>query len=271
MSGSTPSTATASAVAGFRDPDAYEQVMGRWSRRFAPTLLRFGGVGAADRVLDVGCGTGSLILSVPEVADVARVVGIDPTEAYVARLQARITDPRLSAQLGDARALPFADDSFDRTYAMFVLMLIPDADRALADMIRVTRKGGTVTAATWDSFGSLTPPRLVWNAAMARDPDFVPPLFRPFNTLGDMASAWRGCGLLDVEETTFLVRQEFANFDEFWHATIGEGPQAVYIESLPQADRAGVMANVRRAYCANQPDGPRSFACAALACRGTVP
>jgi cyclopropane fatty-acyl-phospholipid synthase-like methyltransferase len=38
---------------------AYEQVMGRWSRRLAPLLIRFGGLADNERVLDVGCGTGT--------------------------------------------------------------------------------------------------------------------------------------------------------------------------------------------------------------------
>jgi len=50
-------------VPSFQNPDAYEQVMGRWSRRLAPLLIRFGGLSDDDPVLDVGCGTGSLVNS----------------------------------------------------------------------------------------------------------------------------------------------------------------------------------------------------------------
>jgi len=45
-----PNTA---AAASFQNPDAYEQVMGRWSRRLAPLLIRFGGLSDDDRVLAV--------------------------------------------------------------------------------------------------------------------------------------------------------------------------------------------------------------------------
>ena len=71
------------AAAGFQNPEAYEKVMGRWSRRLAPPLIQFGGLANGDRVLDVGCGTGSLTFSVPQMAEVASVIGIDLTEAYV--------------------------------------------------------------------------------------------------------------------------------------------------------------------------------------------
>ena len=43
-----------------RNADAYEQVMGQWSRRLAPLLIQFGGLADGDHVVDVGCGTGSL-------------------------------------------------------------------------------------------------------------------------------------------------------------------------------------------------------------------
>ena len=62
-----------SAVPSFQNPDAYEQVMGRWSRRLAPLLIRFGGLSDDDRVLDVGCGTGSLAFTVAEIANVLRL------------------------------------------------------------------------------------------------------------------------------------------------------------------------------------------------------
>jgi 2-polyprenyl-3-methyl-5-hydroxy-6-metoxy-1,4-benzoquinol methylase len=63
-----PDTNTA-AAASFQNADAYEHIMGRWSRRLAPLLIRFGGLSDGDRILDVGCGTGSLTFTVPEIAN----------------------------------------------------------------------------------------------------------------------------------------------------------------------------------------------------------
>jgi nicotinamidase-related amidase len=61
-----PNTA---AAASFQNADAYEQVMGQWSRRLAPLLIRFSGLYDGDRVLDVGCGTGSLTFTVPGIGN----------------------------------------------------------------------------------------------------------------------------------------------------------------------------------------------------------
>ena len=140
-SGFDPNSAPASVFAA-HDGDAYERVMGRWSRRLAPLLIRFGGLVDDDRVLDVGSGTGSLSFTLPEVANVASVAGIDQAAVYVAFARARgSADPRFSFRQADARALPFPAASFDRAFSMLVLQFIPDADRAVAEMCRVVRPG----------------------------------------------------------------------------------------------------------------------------------
>src|SRR5918911_679099 len=126
--------------------------MGRWSRRLAPLLIKFGGLADGDRVLDVGCGTGSLALTLPEIANVGAVVGIDLTPAYVEFARARNTDPRITFQLADARELPFEDGSFDRAFSSLVLHFLPDAARAVEEMCRIVRPGGTITAAVWDNY-----------------------------------------------------------------------------------------------------------------------
>lgn len=264
-----PASATA-ATASFQNADAYEQTMGRWSRRLAPLLIRFGGLSDGDLVLDVGCGTGSLTFALPEIANIAGVTGIDLTEPFLEFARARNTDPRISFQSADARTIPFEDNSFDRAFSMLVLQFIPDAARAVAEMRRAVRPGGTVTAAVWDNYGGQPHVRMVWEIAAVLDPSLKPPLFRPLTAPDEMATLWRELGLLDVEQTSLLIRMEFSCFDEYWLPfTKGEGPQ--FLAALSAPARAVLMNHVQRAYLADRPDGLRSFVCVAWACRGTVP
>ncbi len=95
---------TSSAFAGAAE--AYENLMGRWSRRLAGPFIDFTGLAEGESVLDVGCGTGSLTLAVAERAKVARVTGVDLSEAYIAFARARTADERIAFETGDACALP---------------------------------------------------------------------------------------------------------------------------------------------------------------------
>jgi SAM-dependent methyltransferase len=266
MSG--PNTA---AAAGFQNPEAYEKVMGRWSRRLAPLLIQFGGLANGDRVLDVGCGTGSLTFALSQIADVASGTGIDLTEAYVEFARSRNTNPHITFRAADARALPFEDNSFDRAFSMLVLQFIPDAARAVAEMRRVVQPGGIVTAAVWDAYGGTPQMRMVWDIAAVLDPSIERPLFRPLSQPNEMANLWRDFGFVDVEQISLLIRMEFSVFNDYWLPLTSEGPLAQYVTGLSAAGRATLTEHVRRGYVANLPDGPRSFACVAWACRGTVP
>jgi ubiquinone/menaquinone biosynthesis C-methylase UbiE len=246
--------------------------MGRWSRRLAPLLIRFAGLADGERVLDVGCGTGSLTFALAETANLAAITGIDLTPGFLDFARARNADPRIAFEHGDARELPFADNAFDRAFAMLVLHFLPDAARAVAEMHRVVRPGGTVAAAVWDTYGGQPHIRMMWDITAVLDPDLERPLFRPMAAPGEMADAYRALGLRNVEQTSLMIRVEFSSFEDYWSPfLLGEGPHGQYVTKLPEPARAALQEHVRRAYLANRPDGPRSFVSVAWACRGTVP
>jgi SAM-dependent methyltransferase len=246
--------------------------MGRWSRRLAPLMIGFGGISDGDPVLDVGCGTGSLTFTLPEIANVAGVTGIDLTKPYLEFARARDADRRISFQQAHARALPFEDNSFDRAFSMLVLQRIPDAARAVAEMRRVVRPGGAVTAAVWDVYGGMPSARMMCDTAAVLDLSIERPLFRALSAPNEMANQWCEVGFLDVDQTSLLIRMEFSCFDDYWLAfTRGEGPPGQFVAGLSGAVRSTLTEIMRRAYLANLPDGLRSFACVAWACRGIVP
>jgi ubiquinone/menaquinone biosynthesis C-methylase UbiE len=259
-----------------KSAEAYEQLMGRWSRRLARPFLDFAGLESGERVLDVGCGTGSLTFTIPQVADIGHVEGIDYSETYVEAARQRNTDPRITITRGDACALPFPDRSFDRALALLVLHFVPESEQALREMSRVTRPGGIVAAAVWDSYGGMPYQRMFWDTAAALDSSAAPlrheSYFKPLTRPGEMRALWTEIGLADVTEIPLMIRMDFQNFEDFWRPYAeGEGPLGKYVTGL-DADRRTAFENaLRAAYEAGEPDGPRSFAAVALVCRGVVP
>src|SRR5262249_11933587 len=243
--------------------------MGRWSRRLAPLVIQFGGVLDGDRILDVGSGTGSLSFTLPEIANVAEVIGIDLTGSFVEFARAHNTDPRISFQTADARALPFENNTFG---SMLVLQFIPDAARAVAEMHRVVRPGGTVTAAVWDNFG-LPHFRLISHIAAVLDLSVDRNrLSQPLTVASEMAELWRELGFWQVEQTSLMIRMEYSCFDDYWTPfTRGEGPPGQLIANLSDNIRSALTDHLRNAYLSDRPYGLRSIPCVAWACRGTVP
>jgi trans-aconitate methyltransferase len=256
--------------------DGYDQYMGRWSRRLAPLFLDFAGIADGEHVVDVGCGTGCLTFDIAARADIATIEAIDFEEQFVEALRQRNTDPRISARQGDACALPFADNQFDRALSMLVLHFVPDALLAVREMRRVVRPGGVVAATVWDTFGGMPSQRMFWDTIAAIEPSALgrrsPSLVRPMTFPGEMTRAFANAGLRQVAEATLTIRMDFAEFDDYWLPLInGQGTLAAFLSSLPEGVADKVQASVRQAYLCDRPDGPRSFASVAWAVKGTVP
>jgi ubiquinone/menaquinone biosynthesis C-methylase UbiE len=258
-----------------RSADGYEQLMGRWSRRLAPLLIQFAGLKDGERILDVGCGTGSLTFALPLAAEVGSISAIDYSPIFVEEARRRNRDSRIDIREGDACSLPFESASFDRAFSLLVLHFVPDAAKAVAEMRRVVRTGGVVAAAVWDHLGGLPCMRMMWDTVAARNAAAREArsryLFQPMMAPGEMKHCFEEQGLEEVEESSLVIRMDYQSFDDYWKPiTEGEGPLGKYVSSLSQAERADTDAAVRAAYEGGRPDGPRSFAAVAWACRGIV-
>jgi SAM-dependent methyltransferase len=256
--------------------EGYDQYMGRWSKRLAPLFLEFAGAADDERILDVGCGTGSLTFLIPDQANISTIDAIDYEEQFVEALKQRNTDLRITARRGDACALPFGENQFDRALSMLVLHFVSDARQAVAEMFRVVRPGGVVAATVWDTFGGMPSQRIFWDTISAIEPSAIArrcaALVRPMTFPSEMADAFAGAGLQDVTEAMLTIRMEFTEFDDYWLPLLnGQGTLAAFLSTLPNGIPEQVKAGVRQAYLCGQPDGPRSFASVAWAVKGTVP
>lgn len=110
--------------------------------------VRSAGLGPGSQVLDVATGTADLAILTAQMTPDARVTGVDPSGAMLEigrkKVLARGLDARVELVTGDAEQLPFEADRFDASTIAFGIRNVPDRERGLAEMTRVTRPGGRV-------------------------------------------------------------------------------------------------------------------------------
>ena len=114
----------------------------------AEALCDAAGLRGGQRVLDVGCGTGTAALVAAR--RYCQVAGLDYVPTYVERAHRRSEADGLEAEfhVGDAQALPFEPARFDAVLSVYGAQFAPDQERTAAEMLRVCRPGGTIALAS---------------------------------------------------------------------------------------------------------------------------
>lgn len=253
--------------------EAYEHYVGRWSRQVAEVFVRWLGVPAGRRWLDVGCGTGALTSTVLRAGDPAEVTGVDPSDGFLTRARQGIDDPRARFSVGDARELSFPDGHFDVAVSGLVLNFVPEPAAAAGELARVTAPGGVVAAYLWDYADGMRMMRHFWDAATALDPAAAEqdegrrfPLCRP----EPLRALWLGAGLTDVAVEPIEVPTRFRDFDDYWAPFLGgQGPAPGYVSTLDAARRTALQALLRDRLPVGT-DGAIVLSARAWAVRGAV-
>jgi len=113
------------------------------------------------KLLDVGCGPGTITAGLADRVPHGHVTGIDSAAAVVEQAREVIGDrTNLDFGTGDVYALDYPDDTFDVVYAHQVLQHLGDPVKALREMRRVTKPGGLVAARDGDFGGMIWYPEL---------------------------------------------------------------------------------------------------------------
>ncbi|WP_372986829.1 class I SAM-dependent methyltransferase [Marinobacter sp.] len=193
--------------------ETYEQLLvpalfGQWAEPVANSAL----VREGQRVLDVACGTGVLARALAKRVGPAGAVSaldINPAMLAVARKKGA---PAIDWKEGSAEELPYGDAQFDAVASQFGLMLFPDPERALQEMMRVLAPGGRLAVAVFDSLDTL-PAYAAMTDIYARvvGKEVGQALRSPFS-LGDtdvLASCFADAGIGDVVITSLEGKARF--------------------------------------------------------------
>lgn len=252
---------------------AYESYVGRWSRLVAPEFLGWLGVPPLGRWLDVGSGTGALTAAILARCDPHSVVGIDPSEAFVAHARAKVADPRARFAVGSASSTGLADGEVDVVVSGLVLNFVPDVNEALAEARRVVDRGGLVAGYVWDYAEGMQLMRRFWEAAVAVDPAarvLDEGVRFPLAAPEPLAAAFTAAGLEAVDVRAIEVPTVFADFDDFWTPFLGgTGSAPSYVASMTESARASLRDRLR-AEVPGEPDGSIRLRARAWAVRGRV-
>jgi SAM-dependent methyltransferase len=170
--------------------------------------------------------------------------------------------------VGDALNLPYSTASFDKCLSLLVIMFIRDARRALSEMRRVTRPGGSVAVCVWDKVG------MEMNSIFARtivelDPAAAQRADVQGYSDGMLAAMWIEQGFSHVKEDALVIPLEFKSFDDFWRPHLGgQGPWAAYLSGLSSDALSALQTRLREKLLRGRSDGPFTLTAKALAVRG---
>ena len=225
----------------------YDEFVTPTEAALADEALRRAGLRPGMRFLDVAAGTGGL--SLPAARLGAHVLATDLSPKMLERLLAHASAERLDveARVMDGHELQLEDDTFDLTASQFGVMLFPDLPRALAEMVRVTKRGGRVLMIAYgpptqiDFLGFFLGAVQSVVPGFPGLPDEPPPLEFQVADPERLRERLDEAGLRDVRIEPSVERLVFASGTELWDWVLNSNPIAGHVVAdLNDEQRADV-------------------------------
>ena len=197
------------------------------------------------RVLDVATGPG-IVAFRAAARGASSAVGVDLAPEMVRLASAAY--PSVEFREADAEDLPLPDRSFDAVVSNFGIGHFPRPERALAEFVRVARRGGGVAVSWWDVPARHRIMGVFFDAmsdAGASPPPGIPagpPMFR-FSEEIELSKLLRSAGLVDVIVRAFSFSHRLASPDELWNGILhGTVRTSIGIRRQPEAVQARIRA-----------------------------
>ena len=255
----------------FTDGEAYERLMGRWSRLVGEMFLDWLDVPNGLRWLDDGCGNGAFTEELIARCAPAAVTAIDPSDEQLAYARMRLGAKSAEFRVGDAQKLPFADGSFDVAIMALVISFVPDPNKAAVEMARVVRPSGWVATYMWDIPGGGTPTDPIYVSLESMGMTSVRPANPVVSRREAMEDLWKKAGLDSIGTRVIRIPVVYSDFDDFWDSnTVLIGPQGKLIAGMSASEIEQLRAELRNRL-PSASDGRIVYESFANAVKGRVP
>lgn len=208
--------------------ESYQQYAPKAFGDFIDPLMEMAGLQERQKVLDLGTGTGQAALAAARIVGKSgKVIGLDIAPGLInkAKEQAAVAGfSWVEFVQGDAEAVDFPDESFDRVLCHLGLMHFPDRDRALAEMRRVLKKGGRTILSVWS-----TPEKMkVLSIVMAKIKEAWPQAVQPgapgwfdFGPAGVLEEFLAKAGFEKIKTLRVSKPLEVPDAETYWQILLG--------------------------------------------------
>jgi ubiquinone/menaquinone biosynthesis C-methylase UbiE len=255
----------------FVDGKAYERLMGRFTRAAGNIFLDWLSPTKGLDWVDVGCGTGAFTQLLLDRCTPKRLSAVDPSADQIAYARKTPAAKHVDFQIGDAQALPFSDRSFDAGVMALVITFVSDPNKAVAELARVTKPGGTVATYMWDFYNKGFP-QYPLREALQRMGIEVPYLpGHAHSRIENMEGYFNSAGLEGVATRVIDVDVVYANFDELWSGQTALPNYVVqHIRKMSDADVERLKSDLRESLPKDK-SGRIAYKARANAVKGRVP
>jgi ubiquinone/menaquinone biosynthesis C-methylase UbiE len=254
----------------FDDGAAYEEMMGKWSRIAGEVFLDWLALPQGLRCIDVGCGNGAFTELLMQRCAPAEMHGVDPSPGQLAFARTRPGAQGAQFHEGDAMALPFAENRFDAATMALVIFFVPEPAKGVAEMVRVVRPGGWVTAYAWDVPGGGFPMEAFRQEMRAMGLKPIGPPQEDASRLDVLGKLWADAGLDNLETREITVHRTFTDFENCWTTTLKGASVGPMVAKMTADERDKFKAGVR-ARVSPGADGRLTLSGRANAIKGRVP
>jgi len=250
----------------------YEYYMGRWSKLVASQFIDWLSPNPRMDWLDIGCGTGALSEAIVNKSNAKKIIALDQSEGFLQTTAQRLNG-KVQCQLGNALELPLADKSVNMTVSGLLFNFLPDSNKALSEMRRVTTPGGTVALYVWDYAGRMDFLNYFWDVAVELDPqanNLHEARRFPNSTSAQLQTLFAEMKFSGISVAPLDITTRFSNFDDYWLPFLGkQGPAPTYLAGLSDVKQNQIAQMLKQRIPISK-DGSIQMAARAWAIKGTV-